>query len=463
MFLLGSRIYVKCSRCHFALCLREPQRCQSSAATLEQADFLKGAPHRKHPGVTNLKTVRLPEKLQVAAQSVLQKADVKSLTERAHKLSNFLWSRKRAIETSQLREKATLLERTFLEKEGDIHKDGNDHKLEARIKNRVLSELRRTTYHRTPLRYNEDLGLVFMAARLAGGYAAVLRALNEIKKREPLFVPYSLMDFGSGLGTGTWASHSLWGDSLKEYVCVDSSGDMNTLAEQLLRGGSEMDNPVIQQVYFRQFLPVSPKVQFDLVVAAFSLSELANLNERLNVIFTLWRKTNSYLVLVENGTKDGHQILMEARDAILNREEEVQHDSRRPSIFAPCTHELPCPKMIKRPVVPCNFTQFYYSLPLPQSQERQQEKFSFLIISRSDGEKAQETEHWDMARLIAQVRRRPRHVQCQLCCANGELKQLAVTARHHGKDMYRCARSSEWGDLLPIFHAEDSNENDETQ
>lgn len=68
-----------------------------------------------------------------------------------------------------------------------------------------------------------------------------------------------------------------------------------------------------------------------------------------------------------------------------------------------------------------------------QSQERQQEKFSFLIISRSDGEKARETENWDMARLIGQVHRRPRHVQCQLCCANGELKQLAVTARHHGK------------------------------
>lgn len=154
------------------------------------------------------------------------------------------------------------------------------------------------------------------------------------------------------------ASHTLWGDSLKEYVCVDSSGDMNTLAEQLLSGksiqwnlwaqcytnrstgknvnlyqtgGNDVDNPVIKQVYFRQFLPVSPKVssaallnfylpklytgftklnttkvfffflsfpqvQFDLVIAAFSLSELATLDERLNVIFTLWRKTNSYLV-----------------------------------------------------------------------------------------------------------------------------------------------------------------------
>ncbi len=129
-----------------------------------------------------------------------------------------------------------------------------------------------------------------------------------------------------------------------------------------------------------------------------------------------------------------------------------------------------------------------------QSQERQQEKFSYLIISKSDVKKPQKTEHWDMARLTSQVRRRPRHVQCQLCCANGELKQLAVTARFHGRyetlsfigsqlvfsvndlfltiivffcfnrDMYRCARSSDWGDLLPMFHAEDDDtKNDKTQ
>lgn len=464
MNLMGSRVFVKCSRCHVALSLKEAIRCQSSAAPLEQADYLNGAPHRKHPGVTNLKTVQLPEQLQLAAQSILQRADVKSLTERAQKLSNFLWSRKRVIESSQLREKAIILERKFLEEERNVSENDIDHNLEARIRKKVLSELRRTTYHRAALRYNEDLGLVYMVARLAGGYAAVLRALNEIKKRDPLFVPYSLLDFGSGLGTGTWAAHRLWGDSLKEYVCVDSSGDMNTLAEQLLLEGSERNNPTIKQVYFRQFLPVSPKVQFDLVVAAFSLSELATLDERLNVISTLWRKTNSYLVLVENGTKEGHQILMEARDAILKREDEILHDPRRPSIFAPCTHELKCPKLIRQPVVPCNFFQFYYSLPLSRSQERQQERFSYLIVSRSDGEKAQTAEHWDMARVIAQVHRRPRHVQCQLCCVNGELKQLAVTARRHGKDMYRCARNSDWGDLLPVFHKEDEHTiNDETE
>lgn len=99
------------------------------------------------------------------------------------------------------------------------------------------------------LRYDEELGVVYMAARLAGGYAAVRRAINEvpeksnkcsyfishngtafaecqfpallrfnlyapfenhfpwpsqIKKRDPTFAPSTLLDFGSGLGTVVW-------------------------------------------------------------------------------------------------------------------------------------------------------------------------------------------------------------------------------------------------------------------
>lgn len=33
------------------------------------------------------------------------------------------------------------------------------------------------------LRYDEELGVVYMAARLAGGYAAVRRAINEVTNK----------------------------------------------------------------------------------------------------------------------------------------------------------------------------------------------------------------------------------------------------------------------------------------
>lgn len=37
-----------------------------------QVDFLKGQIHKKHPGVTNLKNLRLPEELQMAARSIIR-------------------------------------------------------------------------------------------------------------------------------------------------------------------------------------------------------------------------------------------------------------------------------------------------------------------------------------------------------------------------------------------------------
>ncbi len=43
----------------------------AAANPQSQIDFLKGEPHRKHPGVTNLKTLRLPDELQAAARSII--------------------------------------------------------------------------------------------------------------------------------------------------------------------------------------------------------------------------------------------------------------------------------------------------------------------------------------------------------------------------------------------------------
>lgn len=355
-------MFVPMGRCFHIVCqpripLWTNNRWQSVVASVQIQDLLNGIPHKKHPGRMALKSVSLPEELQRAALTVIHGAEVSKLADRARKLTNFLWSRKRQTEDLVLRKKAIALEKRFWERETEKGRDTDPQLLETQIRKKVLAELKRTTYRWTPLRYNDDIAVLYLAARVAGGYAAVCRALNEIKKGDPSFSPHSLLDFGSGVGTVLWAAHSLWGDSLREAVCVDSSGAMNALAERLLRGGSDTGDPAIKQAYFRQFLPVTPKVQFDLVLSAFSLSELGSLQERRDAVRTLWRKTHSYLVLVENGTKDGHQILMEARDTLLMEEDKVTFDPRRPSVVAPCPHQLTCPKLRQLPLLPCNFPQ----------------------------------------------------------------------------------------------------------
>lgn len=67
-----------------------------------------------------------------------------------------------------------------------------------------------------------------------------------------------------------------------------------------------------------------------------------------------------------------------------------------------------------------------------QHNERQTEKFSYLILTRTEPTEA-ETEGMYWARLIAPVQRRTRHVHCRLCSPDGQLQHLVVTARKHGR------------------------------
>nr|XP_026270010.1 methyltransferase-like protein 17, mitochondrial isoform X2 [Urocitellus parryii] len=373
-----------------------------------KSDFLGKKPHRKHPGILQLPSVRLPQALTNAARVLLAESSMSNVEKEVHALTSYLWSRHLPVEPEELQRRAIHLEKKFSENQ-DLPQT------EEKLREAVLHVLRKTTYHWQELSYNEELSLVYMAARLDGGFAAVSRAFHEIRIRIPEFKPQTLMDFGSGTGSVTWAAHSTWGQSLREYMCVDSSAAMLDLAEKLLKGGSQTGEPYVPGVFFRQFLPVSPKVQFDVVVSAFALSELPSKADRTEVVQTLWRKTSHFLVLLENGTKAGHRLLMDARDLVLKGKEKLPSDPRPGFVFAP-------------------------------NKKPKEEKFSMVILARGSPE---EVNRWP--RITQPVLKRPRHVHCHLCCSDGHMQHAVITARRHGRDLYRCARVSSWGDLLPVI------------
>ncbi|XP_075768137.1 ribosome assembly protein METTL17, mitochondrial isoform X2 [Pelodiscus sinensis] len=386
------------------------------------SDFLGRVPHRRHPGVLHLKTVQLPAELVKAAQLLVEQSTMQGLKDKVEGLTNYLWSRKRPLEATELQRRGVQLEQQLRETLRPRTEDPPGPLTDAeeqRLQRRVLNRLRKTTYHWEELRYTEELSLVYMAARLDGGFAAVSRAFHEIRKRVPAFAPRTLLDFGSGTGSVSWAARTTWGDTLSEYLCVDSSAPMLALAERLLKGGAEA--PLFPGVHFRQFLPVSPKVQFDLVVSAFALNELPSRAQRGETVRTLWRKTDGFLVLVENGTKEGHQMLMEAREIVLRGGDKVAHDPREAHVFAP-------------------------------NPALKGELFSYLILRRGPGpEGGPEGEgQAPWPRITQAVLGRARHVHCHLCCADGRLEHAVITARRHGRDLYRCARQSHWGDRLPV-------------
>ncbi|XP_076983423.1 ribosome assembly protein METTL17, mitochondrial isoform X2 [Tamandua tetradactyla] len=403
-----------------------------------KSDFLGNRPHRQHPGILQLPRVSLPQALSDAAQLLLRTNSVPNMEKQVQTLTNHLWSRHVPVEPEELQRRAADLEKKL--------GNADSSQAEEKLRGAVLRALRKTTYHWQKLSYNERLSLVYMAARLDGGFAAVSRAFHEIRTRIPEFQPQTLMDFGSGTGSVTWAAHNTWGQSLREYMCVDSSAAMLGLAERLLKGGSESGDPFIPGVFFRQYLPVSPKVQFDVVVSAFSLSELPSKAERTEVIQNLWRKTSNFLILLENGTKAGHRLLMDARDLVLKGKEKSPLDPQPGFVFAPCPHELPCPQLTASKSLACSFSQAYHPIPFSWNKKPKEEKFSLVILARGF---PRETHCWP--RITQPVLKRPRHVHCHLCCPDGHMQHAVITARQHGRDLYRCARVSSWGDLLPVL------------
>ncbi|XP_053324497.1 methyltransferase-like protein 17, mitochondrial [Spea bombifrons] len=430
--------------------LQQIRALSSQAPGLTQLDnssgLLSQVLHRRHPGIIRVKLVRLPQEVHNAVQVLMKECSIRQVEERVSALNNYLWSRKRPAEEKDLRGQAAKLERKYRESISSSADENDSQQLE-KMKSNVLKTLRKNVYHWQPLSYTDELSLVYLVSRFDGGFAAVTRALQEIRQRVPEFTPQTLLDFGSGVGTVTWAAHAVWGESIGEYLCVDASASMNKLSELVIKGGTETGNMHISGVYFRQFLPLSPKVQYDLVVSAFSLNDLPSMAERQKTIQTLWRKTGNFLVLVENGTREGHQLLMEARETVLKKQDKEIWDHRPPHVFAPCPHDLPCPKLAQKIQVPCNFTQSYQPLNLSWNSPQRCEKFSFLILSRNFEGKPDA--HWP--RVISPVLRRPRHVHCHMCCADGKIHHDVITARRHGRDLYRCARNSEWGDRLPAL------------
>lgn len=65
-------------------------------------------------------------------------------------------------------------------------------------------------------------------------------------------------------------------------------------------------------------MPKDIKGGFDISVSSFSLLHLSSKEERLNTLNQLWKLTDQYLVLVENGSLSGFKVINEARDFLLN-------------------------------------------------------------------------------------------------------------------------------------------------
>ncbi|KAK7075273.1 Methyltransferase-like protein 17, mitochondrial [Halocaridina rubra] len=409
---------------------------------------------RHHPGKQEKGMVSLPERLVKASACILADHPSKTLLSDANKLANYIRSRHPPLEGEEYTKKVQTVEEDIVQKEFmRITLPGIPDQEMKRLmdskKDKIENKLKREVYNWKPITYNEYRSLVYIVARMAPDYASLINILSEIKKRDKEFTPLTMLDFGSGVGTSMWAMDSNWPNRCKEVVCVDSSVDMNNIADKLLRGGNIKDEPLVRKggTFFKQYLPMSDTLKYDLVISSRSLFELPDMISRLRTIDVLWRKTNGYLVIVEAGTNAGYKLVLEARDYILALSSKSEEDdiNLHGHVFSPCSHDKFCPRYLDGKYIPCNFEVSYRPHTFHNNAKLQKDRYCYVVMRKGKRDVGE-----NYPRMLQDAMLRKKHIICELCTKYGTIQTLTATKRKHSKECYDVLKYSRGGDLLPI-------------
>lgn len=422
--------------------------------------------------------VRLPALLELAAQACALKSSNTKFRAEAQDLINMIYKLDRPDDRTSLKIKKADI-KTELELrdkiKGGASYDTNKfslaedeqkarYELSQLIQGNLQDRKRDWRYYE----YDAYSSSLYMATRLAPNYACLKTVMNEIRDLVPEFEPRSVLDFGSGMGTTIWAVEETWPKCVSEFMNIDLSVEQHRLCEFLLRGGKEF-GPPLPGIFQRQYLPASSKVKYDMVVSAFSLLELPNLELRTSTVESLWHKTNDTLVLVERGNRGGFSVIDEARNLILGLEgfnpvnklhlsgsKQLVHRIQSPSAYvvAPCPHEFRCPRAMmpsKRKMDVCRFRVQFEPLEIGQRKRGYtSEEFSYVVIRKRRNPYHDSENFCRWPRIVEGRKHSARQITHKLCCPNGQLAETVITAKKYGKEMYTVAKACDWGDILPV-------------
>lgn len=268
-----------------------------------------------------------------------------------------------------------------------------------------------------------DFG-AYLAARLPATYAAVSRALEELRQRRPGFGPTSLVDAGSGPGTASWAAAEIWPD-IQSFTFVDSNPAFMALAKGLaaasgrpaLRGATAL----LQDIG-------ALSARGELVVASYALAESAE-DKAAAIARGLWQAAGAALVIVEPGTPQGFARIRRAREALIEA---------GAAIAAPCPHDRACPM--------AGGDWCHFSVRLPRTRLHMQakaasvpfedERYSYVIATRDQPSPA-------AARILSPPAAGKAGIRLRLCTAAG--LETPMIARRDAA-AYKRARKLDWGD-----------------
>lgn len=276
---------------------------------------------------------------------------------------------------------------------------------------------------------SESECLAYLAMRLPATYEACRNVFSEITRAEPADAIQSMLDVGSGPGTGFLAAAETFGTITQAHLMEPSKMMAGFGADIIEQSGV---TPNVDIKWSRDPIGVVDGSEtFDLVLASYVLGEIRGSHQQ--AIKGLWSATNAFLVLIEPGSRQGFARIRAARDQLI---EAGGH------IVAPCTHAETCPISGEDW---CHFTVSVQRSSLHRrlksgSRGDESEKFSYLIASRQDLDRPR------AKRIIKRPLKGKGHVHLDVCGPAGLERQ---TLSKRDRAPYKLARKARWGDLWP--------------
>lgn len=249
----------------------------------------------------------------------------------------------------------------------------------------------------------------YLVTRMPATYAAAHRALLAVRT-----LPIAtILDLGAGAGAASLAAREFFPNA--SITMIERDAAFCEAARPWLPDAA-IRTADIEQVFSLG--------QHDLVIAAYSLGELASEPwERF------WSAARVAFVAIEPGTTRGYRLLMRMRERLLGSGAHM---------LAPCPMESACP--LTDPDW-CHFAARVERSSLHRRMKEgglgyEDEKFSYLALSREPLELSR-------ARIIRRPCHEPGLITLETCTPGGV---ETVPVRKRDRDLYRIARQVQWGD-----------------
>lgn len=116
------------------------------------------------------------------------------------------------------------------------------------------------------MKYQREHAVAYLYRKMPYTYMTYKRILGEVRERQPHFKPESILDYGSGLGSGLWSGMHVYSDSVKRVAAVEPNTSMRKLGKFLTEDLNKDNN--ILWVDSLAMIPGSggEKGKFDIII-----------------------------------------------------------------------------------------------------------------------------------------------------------------------------------------------------